>query len=149
MLNFEFERARSLEHAVAAHAEGARIIAGGTEFLNWQRLGIDFADRVLDVSRIEQLRGITREGDSVRIGASTTLNQVEGNQLVRDTANVLARACLKAASAQLRNLATVGGNILQKTRCPNFRADQHQPDAMPWPCNKRDPGSGCAAPMRE
>ncbi len=145
MRNFSYARARNLDEAVAARAAGARLIAGGTELLNWLRLGIDTAEQVVDITRIAELRGIGSVGDEIRIGALTTLNEIEASATVRENAPVLSQACLKAASAQLRNLATIGGNVLQKTRCPYFRAEAATGARLPWPCNKRMPGSGCAA----
>src|SRR5262245_9762134 len=145
MRNFAYARAANAEEAVAAAAGGAAMIAGGTEFLNWMRLGIADPDKVIDISRLDQLRDIALDGTGIRIGALATLNQVGESEIVRASAPVLAEACLKAASAQLRNRATIGGNILQKTRCPYFRAEAPVANAMPWPCNKRVRGSGCAA----
>ena len=145
MRNFAYERARTLDEAVAARTAGARLIAGGTELLNWLRLGIDSAERVVDITRLAELRGISFVDDEIRIGALTTLNEIEANAAVRENAPALSQACLEAASAQLRNLATIGGNVLQKTRCPYFRAEAATAARLPWPCNKRVPGTGCAA----
>jgi xanthine dehydrogenase YagS FAD-binding subunit len=145
MRDFAFARATDLTQAVAALADGAVAIAGGTELLNWMRLGIADADAVVDIGRLAELRGIAVQGDVLRIGALATLNEIGESELVRTAAPVLAQACLKAASAQLRNLATIGGNVLQKTRCPYFRVEAADAGAMPWPCNKRAPGTGCAA----
>src|ERR1700688_3411341 len=144
MRDFAYARATDLTQAVAALADGAVAIAGGTELLNWMRLGIADADAVVDIGRLAELRGIAVEGDVLRIGALATLNEIGESELVGTAAPVLAQACLKAASAQLRNLATIGGNVLQKTRCPYFRAEAADAGAMPWPCNKRAPGTGCA-----
>ena len=145
MRSFAYARATDLAQAVAATADGAVIIAGGTELLNWMRLGIADAQTVVDIGQLAELRGITDRGDAIHIGALVTLNQIGESELIRTAAPVLAQACLKAASAQLRNLATIGGNVLQKTRCPYFRVESGTPNAMPWPCNKRVRGSGCAA----
>jgi xanthine dehydrogenase YagS FAD-binding subunit len=145
MRDFALARATALPQALAALADGAVAIAGGTELLNWMRLGIADADAVVDIGRLPELRGITVDGDVLRIGALATLNEIGESELVRTAAPVLAQACLKAASAQLRNLATIGGNVLQKTRCPYFRVEAADAGALPWPCNKRAPGSGCAA----
>jgi xanthine dehydrogenase YagS FAD-binding subunit len=117
------------------------VIAGGTELLNWFRLGIAAADRVVDIGGLDELRGIARDGDELRIGALATLNEIGEHPLVTRLAGALASACLQAASAQVRNRATIGGNVLQRTRCPYFRAEE----PLPWPCNKREPGSGCAS----
>jgi xanthine dehydrogenase YagS FAD-binding subunit len=145
MRDFGYARATDLTQAVAALADGAVAIAGGTELLNWMRLGIADTDAVVDIGHLAELRGITVEGDVLRIGALATLNEIGESEQVRTTAPALSQACLKAASAQLRNLATIGGNVLQKTRCPYFRVEAAAAGAMPWPCNKRAPGTGCAA----
>jgi xanthine dehydrogenase YagS FAD-binding subunit len=116
-------------------------IAGGTELLNWFRLGIAAPSKVIDLGRIEGLDRIERQGHRLVIGALANLNQIGEHALVREHASVLSQAALAAASAQIRNRATIGGNLLQKTRCPYFRAEA----PLPWPCNKRAPASGCAA----
>ena len=142
MRDFAYARAGSAASAVAA-LDGPRtyVIAGGTELLNWFRLGIAAADRVVDIGGLDDLRGITRDGDELRIGALATLNEIGEHPLVTRTAGALASACLQAASAQIRNRATIGGNVLQRTRCPYFRAEE----PLPWPCSKRAPGTGCAS----
>jgi xanthine dehydrogenase YagS FAD-binding subunit len=142
MRDFAYARAGTAEAAAGALADpGTSVIAGGTELLNWFRLGIAAADRVVDIGGLDELRAITRDGDELRIGALATLNEVGEHPLVTQAAGALASACLQAASAQLRNRATIGGNVLQRTRCPYFRAEE----PLPWPCNKRDPGSGCGS----
>ncbi len=144
MRSFGYAVATDVEGAVEALAEpSTSVIAGGTELLNWLRLGIADPHRVLDVGRLE-LGGIKMAGvddEELAIGALTTLNEVAEHPLVAEHAEALASACRQAASAQLRNRATLGGNVLQRTRCPYFRAES----PVPWPCNKRDPGSGCAS----
>ena len=142
MRDFAYARAGTAESAAGALADPrTSVIAGGTELLNWFRLGIADADRVVDIGGLGALRGITQDGDELRIGALATLNEIGEHPLVIRTAGALASACLQAASAQIRNRATIGGNVLQRTRCPYFRAEE----PLPWPCNKRDPGSGCAS----
>ena len=142
MRDFAYARAGTAESAVATLGDaGTSVIAGGTELLNWFRLGIAAADRVVDIGGLDELRGIDRDGGELRIGALATLNEVGEHPLVSGMAGALASACLQAASAQVRNRATIGGNVLQRTRCPYFRAEE----PLPWPCNKRDPGSGCAS----
>jgi xanthine dehydrogenase YagS FAD-binding subunit len=142
MIDFEYARADSGSAAVAALADDrAVVLAGGTELLNWVRLGIAAPERVVDIGGLDELRGISRDGDALRIGALTTLNEVGEHPLVVANAGALASACLQAASAQVRNRATLGGNVLQRTRCAYFRAEE----PVPWPCNRRAPGSGCAA----
>jgi xanthine dehydrogenase YagS FAD-binding subunit len=142
MIDFAYARAESPATAVAAlHDDHATVLAGGTELLNWVRLGIAAPERVVDIGGLDELRGITRDGDTLRIGALTTLNEIGEHPLAVAHAGALASACLQAASAQIRNRATLGGNVLQRTRCAYFRAEE----PVPWPCNRRSPGSGCAA----
>jgi xanthine dehydrogenase YagS FAD-binding subunit len=140
--DFAYARADTAESAVGTLADpGTSVIAGGTELLNWFRLGIAAADRVVDIGGLDELRGIASDGDDLRIGALATLNEIGEHPLVTQAAGALASACLQAASAQIRNRATIGGNVLQRTRCPYFRAEE----PLPWPCHKRDPGSGCTS----
>jgi xanthine dehydrogenase YagS FAD-binding subunit len=141
MRDFNYAPAHSVEEAFAADGADTMAIAGGTEILNWFRLGIAAPGRLIDIGRIEGLDTIERDGDALTIGALATLNQIGAHQLVQDHARVLAQACLAAASPQVRNRATIGGNVLQKTRCAYFRAEA----PLPWGCNKRDSGTGCAA----
>ena len=146
MIDFAYARADSRSAAVAALADDhAAVLAGGTELLNWVRLGIAAPERVVDIGGLDELRGVSRDGPvdggSLRIGALTTLNEIGEHPLVVAHAGALASACLQAASAQIRNRATLGGNVLQRTRCAYFRAEE----PVPWPCNRRAPGSGCAA----
>jgi xanthine dehydrogenase YagS FAD-binding subunit len=140
--NFGYARATDVDAAVAALGQPeTSVIAGGTELLNWMRLGIAEPERVVDIGRIDELRGLDRVGDELVIGARATLNEVGAHPLTDRFAGALASACRQAASVQLRNRATLGGNVLQRTRCPYFRTES----PVPWPCNKRDPGSGCAS----
>ena len=142
MRDFAYARAGTAESVVGTLADpGTSVIAGGTELLNWFRLGIAAADNVVDIGGLDELRGIATDGDDLRIGALATLNEIGEHPLVMQVAGALASACLQAASAQIRNRATIGGNVLQRTRCPYFRAEE----PLPWPCSKRDPGSGCAS----
>jgi xanthine dehydrogenase YagS FAD-binding subunit len=141
MQSFIYARASSLNEAVAAAAHpDTSFLAGGTELLNWMRLGIAAPRRVLDITRIDGLDQIEPlPNGGVRIGALARLNDVAQHPSIVHGFPALSQAILKAASAQLRNLATVGGNLLQKTRCAYFRAEEQ------LPCNKRIPGTGCAA----
>jgi xanthine dehydrogenase YagS FAD-binding subunit len=142
MRDFAYARAGTPESAVGTLADArTSLIAGGTELLNWFRLGIAAADRVVDIGDLGELRGIAQDGGELYIGALATLTEIGEHPLVIRAAGALASACLQAASAQVRNRATIGGNVLQRTRCPYFRAEE----PLPWPCNKRDPGSGCAS----
>jgi xanthine dehydrogenase YagS FAD-binding subunit len=138
---FGFARAESLDQALAAGAESeTEFLAGGTELLNWLRLGIAAPARVLDVTPLGGLDRIEAlPGGGLRIGALVRLNDAAQHEAVRRDYPVLSQAILQAASPQIRNLATIGGNPLQRTRCAYFRAAER------LPCNKREPGSGCSA----
>lgn len=138
---FAYARPDRADQAVAVGADpGSMFLAGGTELLNWMRLGIVAPERVVDISRITELERIEPlAGGALRIGALVRLNDAAQHPAVVRDYPVLSQSILKAASAQLRNLATLGGNLLQRTRCPYFRAEET------LPCNKRVPGSGCAA----
>lgn len=141
MRNFDYVQARSRGDAIALlQRDGAVALAGGTELLNWARIGILQPDHVVDISHIPDLEGVEPlPQGGVRIGALTKLNDVAQHPLIAENYAVFSQAILKAASAQIRNLATIGGNPLQRVRCAYFRADE------PTACNKREPGSGCAA----
>ena len=139
MKPFAYTRAASAVEAVdAASRPGVAILAGGTELLNWMRIGVSEPRALVDIGHLP-LGEIRLDGDVVHVGALAKLNDVAAHELVRDRFPVLRQAIHKSASAQLRNLATIGGNPLQSTRCPYFRSES------PTPCNKRRPGSGCAA----
>src|SRR6266496_3994279 len=109
MQNFSYKVAERVEDAFVADGSQTVAIAGGTELLNWFRLGIAAADRVIDIGRIYGLSRIESRHGDVWIGALATLNDVGTSPLVRQHANVLHEACLSAASAQIRNRATLGG----------------------------------------
>jgi xanthine dehydrogenase YagS FAD-binding subunit len=136
-----YARAATVDEATAAAAEpGTALLAGGTELLNWMRLGVQSPARVIDISGLEGLERIEElSGGGLRIGATARLNDVAGDPRVAAGWPLLREAIHRAASAQLRNLATIAGNLLQKTRCAYFRAEE------PVPCNRRQPGSGCSA----
>ena len=138
---FAYARPDRADQAFAIGADpGSMFLAGGTELLNWMRLGIVAPERVIDISRLTELERIeSLASGALRIGALVKLNDAAQHPAVVRDYPVLSQSILKAASAQLRNLATIGGNPLQRTRCPYFRAEET------LPCNKRVPGSGCAA----
>lgn len=141
MRPFGYARARDVDEALAAaRRPGTEVLAGGTELLNWMRLGVVAPERVVDISRLDGLAAIEAlPGAGLRIGATVRLADLAADARVRHDWPVLAQAIDQAASAQLRNLATLGGNLLQKTRCAYFRSEE------PVACNRRTPGSGCAA----
>ena len=139
MKAFTYERARTPAEAAAAVAgrPGAKFIAGGTNLLDLMKLQIETPTHLVDVQDLK-LDRIERAGDGVRIGALVTNTALAADQRIRKDYGVLSRAIVAGASGQLRNKATTAGNILQRTRCPYFY-DTNQA------CNKRKPGSGCAA----
>ena len=141
MMPFSYARALNVRDAVqAGSAPDTIFLAGGTELLNWMRLNIAAPARVLDINRVQGLDSVEPlSGGGLRIGALVRLNDAAQHDAVVRDYPVLSQAILKAASAQLRNLATIGGNPVQRTRCPYYRAEET------LPCNKRVPGSGCSA----
>jgi xanthine dehydrogenase YagS FAD-binding subunit len=140
MQSIFYERARDVHHAIElAREPGAKFIGGGTNLLDLYKSGIEKPVRLVDVSRLA-LSGIDElPGGGLRIGAMATNTAVGTDPLVRQRYRVLSEALLNGASTQLRNMATVGGNLLQRTRCYYFT------DPAFARCNKRDPGSGCDA----
>lgn len=116
----------------------AKFLGGGTNLVDLMRRDIERPDTVVDITRLP-LTGIDELPDgSIRVGALVRNSTLAAHPLVRTRYPVLSQALLHGASAQLRNMATVGGNLMQRTRCPYF-----EDEAVP--CNKREPGSGCAA----
>ena len=143
MRAFTYERATEPRAAVAAVARagagaGAKFISGGTNLLDLMRLEIEQPTHLVDISRLP-LRDIEELPDGgLRLGAQAPNSDVAADPRVRTRYPVLTQALLSGASGQLRNKASTGGNLLQRTRCPYF----YDTAAV---CNKRDPGSGCAA----
>ena len=138
MRSFEYTRAQSTGAATRDAATGGTFIAGGTNLLDLMKLEVMAPEALIDINRLDlnQIEG-TEDG-GLRIGALVTNSDLANDSRVRRDWPVLSRALLAGASGQLRNKATTGGNLLQRTRCLYF-----YDRAMP--CNKRTPGSGCAA----
>jgi xanthine dehydrogenase YagS FAD-binding subunit len=135
---FTYVRAADADRAVAAGRDaGATYLAGGTTLVDLMRLGVMAPSTVVDVGPLP-LAAIEPDGGGLRIGAMARNSDVANHPLVASRWPALSEALLAGASPQVRNMATVGGNLLQRTRCPYFR------DASS-PCNKREPGSGCPA----
>ncbi len=139
MRPFTYERAADAGAAVAAAVQpGARFISGGTNLLDLMKLEIERPVHLVDISRLP-LRAIEDLPDGgLRIGAQAANSDTAADPRVRSRYPVLSEALLSGASGQLRNKASIGGNLMQRTRCPYFY-DTHSV------CNKRDPGAGCAA----
>jgi xanthine dehydrogenase YagS FAD-binding subunit len=136
---FTYERATDAGAAIAAASRpGAKFIAGGTNLIDLMRLEIEQPTHLVDISRLA-LREIEELRDGgVRIGAQALNSDTAAHPRVRTRYPLVSQALVAGASGQLRNKASIGGNLLQRTRCPYF----YDTDAA---CNKRKPGSGCAA----
>ncbi len=140
MIPFDYERATDTETAVATVTGNRRAayLAGGTNLVDHMKLGIAAPEVLVDITNLP-LDGIEELPDGgVRLGAGSLNSEVAAHPLVRHRYPVLSQALLTGASGQLRNLATVGGNLLQRTRCVYFQD-------VTTPCNKRVPGEGCSA----
>ena len=138
MKNFEYARAESVKQATALSAEqGTKAIAGGTNLIDLMKLQVETPSRLIDLNSLGD-RGIEELDGGLRIGALASNTAVAVDMRIRADYPVLAKAILAGATQQLRNKASVGGNLGQRTRCFYFtNIDQ--------PCNKREPGSGCGA----
>ena len=139
MINFEYIRANSIRAAVTAMAQypQAKLIAGGTNLVDLMKRGVVAPERLIDINGID-LRAIVEDSGGLRIGALAANSDVADDARVQKSAPLLAMALRAGASAQLRNMATIGGNMMQRTRCSYFYDTT-------MPCNKRNPGSGCGA----
>jgi xanthine dehydrogenase YagS FAD-binding subunit len=137
---FRYERADDTPTAVAAVAAsaGAKFLGGGTNLVDLMRLGVERPAVLVDVSRLGETAIDATDGGGLRIGATVRNSDLAADRRVRTRYPVLAQALLSGASGQLRNAATTGGNLLQRTRCAYFQD-------VTKPCNKREPGSGCPA----
>ena len=140
MKPFEFSHAASIRDAIASvAATGGRYYAGGTNLLDLMKNGVETPDVLVDIGRLALRDITTTESGGVMIGAGATNSAVANHELIRTRYPVLSQAILSGATTQLRNMATAGGNLLQRTRCPYFM------DPGFTSCDKRIPGSGCAA----
>jgi xanthine dehydrogenase YagS FAD-binding subunit len=137
---FAYERAADASSAVArvaAHPNAA-FLGGGTNLVDHMRLGITHAELLVDVTRLPLSRIERLPDGRIRVGAGVRNSDLAADKVIRERYPVLSQALLAGASGQLRNLATTGGNLLQRTRCAYFQD-------VTTPCNKRSPGSGCSA----
>ncbi|MFE5399066.1 FAD binding domain-containing protein [Streptomyces sp. NPDC056568] len=135
---FSLTKAPTTREAVDAGRRGGRYIAGGTTLVDLMRETVERPGTLVDISGLP-LREVTVTGrGGLRIGALVTMAEAAAHRTVRTTYPVVSQALELSASAQLRNMATIGGNIMQRTRCTYFRD-------VTAACNKRQPGSGCAA----
>jgi xanthine dehydrogenase YagS FAD-binding subunit len=136
---FSYAQVRDVDEAVrsVANTPGATFVAGGTDLLNLMKDGAQSQDRLIDINALP-LNEIRMRDGVLSIGALARMADVAGHPLVRGNFAMLSEALLASASPQVRNMAAIGGNLLQRTRCGYFR------DAGSL-CNKRTPGSGCPA----
>jgi xanthine dehydrogenase YagS FAD-binding subunit len=142
MRPFTYTKPTSLSEAVKAMADapaGTHFLAGGTTLYDLMKLGVMAPTGVIDITGIRELSAFTTSGAELRFGALAPMSRVADDARLTMLYPALSEALWKAASQQLRNMATLGGNLLQRTRCAYFRGGDT------YPCNKRSPGSGCAA----
>jgi xanthine dehydrogenase YagS FAD-binding subunit len=139
MINFQYVKAATSKSAVEAIAKDAtaKFIAGGSNLVDLMKKGVTTPEKLVDITNLP-LKEISKEGNRLRIGALALNSDVAENELVLKQHPLLSLAIKAGASQQIRNMATMGGNLMQRTRCPYF----YNTD---MPCNKRQPGSGCGA----
>ncbi len=139
MNQFQYTRVAEAKAAVSAIGKdkNSMFIAGGTNLVDLMKRGIVSPERLIDISRLP-LKDISVQGNTIRIGALALNATVAENKIILQKQPLLVQALNAGASAQIRNMATVGGNMLQRTRCHYFYDTS-------LPCNKREPGSGCGA----
>ncbi|MEW2355553.1 xanthine dehydrogenase family protein subunit M [Spirillospora sp. NPDC029432] len=138
MRPFTYERAASAQDALASHTGNASYLGGGTNLVDLMRLGVAEPERLVDVTRLPYDTVEEEPDGGLAIGAAVRNSDLAAHDAVRRRFPMLAQAVLAGASGQIRNMATVGGNLLQRTRCPYFQD-------VTKPCNKRSPGTGCPA----
>lgn len=137
MVPFSYQAVRSEQDAIAAAVAGGRYIAGGTTLIDLMREEVERPGRLIDINRLP-LRDIRESAGTLMIGALARMAEVAAHPAVVRMQPLIVEALVEGASPQLRNVASIGGNLLQRVRCPYFRT-------LDAPCNKRTPGSGCAA----
>ncbi len=142
MQPFAYTRAGTTAEAVraiAAGGPGTRFLAGGTTLYDLMKLQVETPSGIVDITRLEELDYVDTSGPELVFGALARMSDVATHPDITVDYPVLSESLWRAASQQLRNMATLGGNLLQRTRCAYFRGGE------PFACNKRKPGSGCAA----
>jgi xanthine dehydrogenase YagS FAD-binding subunit len=140
MKTFEYRTATAIDDALERLAgdENAMLLGGGTNLVDLMKLGVAAPSALIDVTRLPLHDIDVADDGALRIGSGVSNSDLAVHPVVRQRYPVLSRAVLSGASGQLRNMATTGGNLFQRTRCVYFM------DASK-PCNKREPGSGCPA----
>ncbi|HJQ36110.1 MAG TPA: xanthine dehydrogenase family protein subunit M [Thermoanaerobaculia bacterium] len=136
---FEYARAADEENAIRSGGRAqAKFIAGGTNLVDLMRCTVEKPAQVIDINGLSLTR-IEETTDGIRIGALVRMSDLAASAAIAGRFPAIAQALLASASPQVRNAASIGGNLMQRTRCPYFR------ELLFAPCNKRNPGSGCAA----
>jgi xanthine dehydrogenase YagS FAD-binding subunit len=140
MINFQYSRANDVADAVRQIAADpqARFIAGGTNLVDLMKYGVESPRKLIDISRLPLKTVEETPGGGLRIGALVPNTDLAYHPLVEQRYPIISSAIMSGASQQLRNMASTGGNLLQRTRCFYFYD-------VATPCNKRQPGSGCGA----
>jgi len=140
MKSFSYQRATATEGAIQAGTmRGAKFLAGGTNLVDLMKYGVESPTTLVDINHLELKEIVVSPDGGVRVGALVKNSDLADHSLIKTQYPLLSQALLSGASPQLRNMATTGGNLLQRTRCYYFS------DISFPACNKRDPGSGCAA----
>jgi xanthine dehydrogenase YagS FAD-binding subunit len=137
MRPYTYTQARSVREALRGAGPDTAFLAGGTTLVDLMKLEVMTPEHVVDINRLP-LDGIALDRKGLHIGAVERMSDVAAHPAVREHYPMVAQALELSASGQLRNMATIGGNLLQRTRCGYFRD-------VTTPCNKREPGSGCSA----
>src|SRR4030088_3420215 len=137
MRTFAYKVPSSIRQATSDFGQNSDFVAGGTTLIDLMKLEVMKPSQLVDINRLP-MRGIELASDGLRIGALEKMSDVAEHQEVVANYPVISQALLKSASAQIRNMGTMGGNLLQRTRCGYFRDTG-------FACNKRIPGSGCPA----
>jgi xanthine dehydrogenase YagS FAD-binding subunit len=140
MERFTYAAPRTVKNAVLelSSSGNVKVLAGGTTLVDLMKNGVERPQRLIDVTGIRELNEFAIDGDELRFGALVRMSAVADHPEIKRRHPILSEALWRGASQQLRNMATLGGNVLQRTRCAYFRDPQ-------YPCNKRQPGTGCAA----
>lgn len=138
MKPFTYERPTTVEEALRLVEDGGTFLAGGTNLVDHLRLGVREADRLVDITRLPLDQISERPDGGLLVGSGVRNSDLAAHPLVRTRFPFVTQALVAGASGQLRNMATTGGNLLQRTRCVYFQD-------LTTPCNKREPGAGCSA----
>lgn len=139
MINFQYSRAADVDDALRQIASpGTKFVAGGTNLVDLMKMDVERPTKLIDITRLPFDKVEEMPGGGLRIGALVRNSDLAYNAIVERRYPMLSSALLAGASQQLRNMASVGGNLLQRTRCAYFYD-------IATPCNKRNPGTGCSA----